>query len=148
MKSLGSGVLNARGQIKVTNTFQLESHPNIYAIGDVIDWSEQKQVVKAMKHAEVAAANILSQVNGGSANKKYTNQPELIVIINGKVSGYCLGCLYSISDPFCLCHAETRGYLYGLLVGYYAGELVHQCSEGQRAFGWYDTEGIRFFQVK
>jgi NADH dehydrogenase FAD-containing subunit len=99
VKSLDSGVLNARGQIKVKDTFQLESYPNIYAVGDVIDWSEQKQVVKAMKHAEVAAANILSQVNGGSPKKKYTNQPELIVIINGKVSAHCVGCIYSISDP-------------------------------------------------
>jgi hypothetical protein len=54
----------------------------------------------------------------------------------------------SISDPLCLCHTEKRRYLYGLLVGYYAGELVLKFNEGQRAFGWYDTEGIRFFQVK
>ena len=90
MKSLGSGVLNARGQIKVTATFQLESHTNIYAIGDLIDWSEQKQAAKAPKHAEIAAANILSQLNGGAATKKYTGQPELIIITNGKVSGYWL----------------------------------------------------------
>jgi NADH dehydrogenase FAD-containing subunit len=94
VKSLDSGVINARGQIKVTDTFQLESHPNIYAIGDVIDWSEQKQAAKAVKHADVAAANIISQVNGGSATKKYTGQPELIIITNGKVSGCCFGCLF------------------------------------------------------
>jgi NADH dehydrogenase FAD-containing subunit len=93
VKSLGSGVLNARGQIKVTSTFQLESHTNIYAIGDVIDWSEQKQAAKVPKHAQIAAANILSQLDGGSANKKYTGQPELISITNGKVSGCCLSCL-------------------------------------------------------
>jgi NADPH-dependent 2,4-dienoyl-CoA reductase/sulfur reductase-like enzyme len=148
VKSLDAGVLNARGRIKVTATFQLESHPNIYAIGDVIDWSEQKQAAKAAKHADIAAANIVSQVNGGSANKKYTGQPELIIITNGKVSGCCLACLYSISDPPLPCHSETRRYLFGLLVGYHAGELVLQFNEGQRAFGWYDTEGIRSFQVK
>lgn len=93
MKSLDSGALNARGQIKVTPTFQLESHTNVYAIGDVIDWSEQKQVIKAMKHAQIAAANIISQLNGGSANKKYTGGPELIVITNGKVSDYCIVCV-------------------------------------------------------
>ena len=93
MKSLDSGALNARGQIKVTPTLQLESHTNVYAIGDVIDWSEQKQVVKAAKHAQIAAANIISQLNGGSANKKYTGEPEIIIITNSKVSGYCIVCV-------------------------------------------------------
>lgn len=87
MKSLDASALNARGQIKVTPTFQLETHTNIYAIGDVTDWSEQKQAAKAAKHAPIAAANILSQLNGGSASKKYTGEPELIIITNGKVSG-------------------------------------------------------------
>jgi len=88
VRSLGSGVLNARGQIKVKPTLQLESHPNIYAIGDVIDWTEQKQVAKTPKHAQIAAANIFSQLSGGAANKKYAGQPELIVITNGKVGRY------------------------------------------------------------
>jgi NADH dehydrogenase FAD-containing subunit len=36
-----------RGQIRIENTFQLKSFTNVYAIGDVIDWSEQKQAAKA-----------------------------------------------------------------------------------------------------
>jgi NADH dehydrogenase FAD-containing subunit len=78
-------VLNPRGQIRVENTFQLKSHSNIYAIGDAIDWQEQKQAAKAPKHAQIAAANVLSQINGGDAKKSYTGQPELISITNGKV---------------------------------------------------------------
>jgi NADH dehydrogenase FAD-containing subunit len=78
-------VLNPRGQIKIENTFQLKSHPNIYAIGDAIDWQEQKQAAKAPKHAQIAAANILSQINGGEPKKTYSGQPELIIITNGKV---------------------------------------------------------------
>ncbi|KAH8996350.1 FAD/NAD-P-binding domain-containing protein [Lactarius akahatsu] len=98
VKSLGSGVLNARGQIKVAPTFQIESHPNIYAIGDVIDWSEQKQAAKAPKHAQIAAANILSQLNGGSPGKQYTGQPELIIITNGKKQGTSyMGFLWGIT---------------------------------------------------
>ncbi|KAI9441256.1 FAD/NAD-P-binding domain-containing protein [Lactarius indigo] len=98
VKSLGSGVLNARGQIKVAPTFQIESHPNIYAIGDVIDWSEQKQAAKAPKHAQIAAANILSQLNGSSPSKQYTGQPELIIITNGKKHGSSyLGFLWGIT---------------------------------------------------
>jgi NADH dehydrogenase FAD-containing subunit len=78
-------VLTPRGQIKIENTFQLKSHPNIYAIGDVIDFDEQKQAAKAPKHAQIAAANILAQISGGDAKKTYSGQPELIIITNGKV---------------------------------------------------------------
>ena len=78
-------MLNPRGQIRIENTFQLKSHSNIYAIGDVIDWDEQKQAAKAPKHAQIAAANILSQIDGGAPKKSYSGQPELIVITNGKV---------------------------------------------------------------
>lgn len=78
-------MLTPRGQIKIENTFQLKSHPNIYAIGDVIDFDEQKQAAKAPKHAQIAAANILAQISGGDAKKTYSGQPELIIITNGKV---------------------------------------------------------------
>ncbi|KAI9450584.1 FAD/NAD-P-binding domain-containing protein [Russula earlei] len=87
VKSLGSDVLNQRGQIKIAKTFQLQSHPNIYAIGDVTDWSEQKQAAKTAKHAQIAAANILTQLDGGVPVKNYSGQPEIIVISNGKKQG-------------------------------------------------------------
>jgi NADH dehydrogenase FAD-containing subunit len=90
VSSLGSGVLTPRGQIKIEKTFQLKSHPNIYAIGDVTDWVEQKQAAKAPKHAQIAAANILAQLNGGVPKKSYSGQPEMISITNGKVSGSSL----------------------------------------------------------
>lgn len=50
------------------------------------DWTEQKQAAKAPKHAQIAAANILSQLSGGAPKKIYSGQPELIIITNGKVS--------------------------------------------------------------
>ena len=78
-------MLNPRGQIKIENTFQLKSHPNIYAIGDVTDYVEQKQAAKAPKHAQIAAANILAQITGDTPKKTYSGQPELIIIANGKV---------------------------------------------------------------
>ncbi|KAI0301617.1 FAD/NAD-P-binding domain-containing protein [Multifurca ochricompacta] len=98
IKSLGSGVLNARGQIKIRPTFQLESYSNIYAIGDVVDWAEQKQAAKAPKHAQIAAANILAQLSGGAPKKTYTGQPELIIITNGKKQGISfMGFLWGIT---------------------------------------------------
>lgn len=92
-------MLTPRGQIKIEKTFQLPSHPNVYAIGDVTDWAEQKQAAKAPKHAQIAAANILSQLNGGAAKKNYSGQPELIIITNGKVSCSSHFDPRSLSDP-------------------------------------------------
>jgi apoptosis-inducing factor 2 len=51
----------------------------------VVDWQEQKQAAKAPKHAQIAAANILSQISGVDPKQTYSGQPELIVITNGKV---------------------------------------------------------------
>ena len=85
MKSLGASVVTPRGQIKIEKTFQVKSHANIYAIGDVIDWEEQKQAAKAAKHAQIAATNIIAQLNTGVPKTNYSGQPELIIITNGKV---------------------------------------------------------------
>ncbi|KAH9973763.1 FAD/NAD-P-binding domain-containing protein [Lactifluus volemus] len=97
VKSLSSDVLNSRGQIKIKSTFQLESHSNIYAIGDVTNLTEQKQAAKAPKHAQIAAANILSQLSGEAPKQTYSGQPELIVITNGKYQGIAfIGLLWGI----------------------------------------------------
>jgi len=90
----------------------------------VIDWQEQKQAAKAPKHAQIAAANILSQINGGAPKKSYSGQPELIVITNGKVR-----CSFQ-SSPFphiltILSRlAEVRHLIYGHALGYHTGQLV------------------------
>jgi apoptosis-inducing factor 2 len=81
-------VLNSHGQVKIKPTFQLELYSNIYAIGDVTNWMEQKQAFKAPKHAQIAAANILAQLNDGVPKKTYSGQTELMIVTNGKV-GCC-----------------------------------------------------------
>jgi len=64
----------------------------------VTDWEEQKQAAKAPKHAQIAAANILAQINGGAPNKNYSGQPELIIITNGKKQGISfMGMLWGIT---------------------------------------------------
>jgi len=108
VNSLGSSVLTPRGQIKIEKTFQLKSHPNIYAIGDVTDWAEQKQAAKAPKHAQIAAANILAQLNDGAPKKNYSGQPELIIITNGKVGVSSPSIPPSPSDhPFSSCRSRA-----------------------------------------
>ncbi|KAJ7654670.1 hypothetical protein DFH06DRAFT_1133426 [Mycena polygramma] len=77
--SLGSDTLNLRGQIRVRPTLQLPDHPDIFAIGDVIDTDEKKQAVTAGAHAEVAAANVVAYLSPGGGEFKVYTPP----IVNG-----------------------------------------------------------------
>jgi NADH dehydrogenase FAD-containing subunit len=130
VKSLSSSALNPRGQIKIENTFQLKSYTNIYAIGDVTDWTEQKQAAKAPKHAEIAAANILAQINGGEPKKTYSGQTELIIVTNGKVR--CLS-LFGPSLLSDLCRVlQKQGVSYvGMLWGITLGNWFSSSMKGK-----------------
>lgn len=132
MNSLGSGVLTPRGQIKIEKTFQLPSHPNIYAIGDVTDWAEQKQAAKAPKHAQIAAANILSQLNDGVPKKNYSGQPELIIITNGKVGVSSLSIPGYRSDHPLLPVLQKQGISFmGMLWGITLGNWFSSSMKGK-----------------
>jgi NADH dehydrogenase FAD-containing subunit len=84
--SLGEDALNGHGFVKIKPTMQLLNHPSIFALGDIIDWTEQKQAAKLMWHVPVVVGNIVSFLNGATPTKKYTGATEMIVITNGKVS--------------------------------------------------------------
>ena len=64
---------------------EVRGHPGVFAVGDIVDWQEQKQAVKSMSHAGVVAANVVSFVRGQPLKKKYGGFPEMIVIPLGKV---------------------------------------------------------------
>lgn len=85
-ESLGTDVLTDTKYVKVLSTLQLRLHPSIFALGDIIDWVEQKQAFKSKKHASVIAANILSLLQGSKPTKEYKTGPEIILVTNGKVS--------------------------------------------------------------
>lgn len=64
---------------------QLPSHPAIFAVGDIIDWKEQKQAAKAGGHAPVVVANVVNLLAGRPGRKEYGGFPEMIMITNGRV---------------------------------------------------------------
>jgi NADH dehydrogenase FAD-containing subunit len=85
-ESLGQDAVTARKHVKVLPTLQLKSHPSIFALGDIIDWEEQKQAFKANGHAAVITANILGLIGGSNPQKNYKTGPEMILVTIGKVS--------------------------------------------------------------
>lgn len=85
--SLGSSTLNSFGFIKVKPTLQLVDYSNIFAVGDVIEWPEQKQAAKTASHAGVVVKNVLNVLAGkNNALANYGGSPELIIVTNGRVS--------------------------------------------------------------
>jgi len=86
MESLGSENLTPSGHIKVSATLQVKGHPRIFALGDAIEWEEQKQAGKIAGHASVVAANVLVTLGVGKKGLvEYKGAKELIFITNGKV---------------------------------------------------------------
>lgn len=106
-ESLGEDVLTARKNVKVLPTLQLLSHPSIFALGDIIDWNEQKQAFKSQSHGSVIIANILSLLSSSEARKKYKTGPEVIILTNGKNGG-----------------AMYLGMLWGIIFGNWAARML------------------------
>jgi len=106
-KSLGPDVLTETKLVKVEKTLQVSSHPAIFAVGDIIDWKEQKQAAKANGHGPVVAANVLSFLAGRPVRKEYGGLPEAIMITNGKSGG-----------------AGYLPFLWGIILGNFLTALV------------------------
>ena len=85
--SLGQDTLTSGGRVKILPTFQLPSHPRIYAAGDITDWPEQKQAGKYYTHADIISTNVIDFLSGRNPAKEYKGAYELIVLTIGKVGG-------------------------------------------------------------
>ena len=83
--SLDPSVLSDRGYVKVLPTLQVESHPSIFALGDIIEWPETKQFVKVYQHLPIVEANVIAYLKNKNLTKLYKGGPEMILITNGKV---------------------------------------------------------------
>lgn len=106
--SLGSDSVSDSGFVKINATMQLQSYPSIFALGDVIDFPEQKQVTKYPGHVEVVTANILSMLDGMKPTKDYKGTMELIFITNGRVRPDACLCNLQIANLIVLCSGAER----------------------------------------
>lgn len=86
LKSLGDDVLNDSGRVKVNEFLEVAGHPGVFALGDIIDWKEEKQAAKIAGQSAVVIANLLSFLAGGPSKKAYKGSVEAIIIPLGKVS--------------------------------------------------------------
>ncbi|KAI0329011.1 FAD/NAD-P-binding domain-containing protein [Cubamyces sp. BRFM 1775] len=107
ISSLGEGALTRRGTVRVNEYLEVLGHPGVFAAGDIIEWNEQKQAVKAATHATVVAANVVSFLECRPYKKTYKGSYELILIPLGRTGG-----------------AGYFGFLWGIMFGDFFSRLL------------------------
>ncbi|CUA73635.1 Apoptosis-inducing factor homolog B [Dictyostelium discoideum] [Rhizoctonia solani] len=90
LRSLDPDALTTRGTVHVTPELRVKlasgAH-NVWAIGDIIEWPEQKMYLKAATgHAPIVAKNVLAAINGSKLTQ-YKGKAELIMVTLGPKGG-------------------------------------------------------------
>jgi len=91
LKSFDPTILTPLGYVHVLPTLQVvlaNGKTNVYALGDIIEWNEQKTLSKVAPQVPVVSGNILAQIAGKPATKKYNGFMEVIVIPLGPTGGF------------------------------------------------------------
>ncbi|KDN34298.1 hypothetical protein RSAG8_12592, partial [Rhizoctonia solani AG-8 WAC10335] len=87
VSTLDKSVLTPKGTVLVTpelNVKLASGARNVWAIGDIIEWPEQKVPLRG--HAPLVAENIIASIKGGKP-KSYQGKPEMILITLGPKGG-------------------------------------------------------------
>lgn len=106
-------------------TLEVQGHPGIFALGDVIDWEEQKQAAKGTAHIAVVAPNVQSYLEGKPLKKVYNGSPEMILIPLGKVSRPALSVVVR-ADILSLQTGGSAylGFAWGIVLGDWASRTI------------------------
>lgn len=139
LKFLRPDVLSDRGYIRVRPTLQIDRHPNMFALGDVIDWPEAKQLMKiSMGHTAVVITNVMSYLEGKVPKKTYTKSPEFLSISNGRVCFANSMFALELADSF----VDWRCFLLGFVMGSFLWKLLHKICQVKRPDGRFCTQGV------
>jgi NADH dehydrogenase FAD-containing subunit len=71
----------AQGQVRVTETLNIQGYHHVYAVGDVTDVAEAKMAGYAMQHADVVARNITAQLRGEPPTATYRPLPYPMILL-------------------------------------------------------------------
>ncbi|KAG2003442.1 hypothetical protein CC2G_004044 [Coprinopsis cinerea AmutBmut pab1-1] len=98
LKFLRPSPLSERGYVKVHPTFEVLYHPGIFALGDIVDWPEVKQMTKInYGHNSIVIENVLSMVRGETMTRMYKGTTDIMAISIGRNGGASyLGLLWGI----------------------------------------------------
>lgn len=71
----------AHGQVRVTETLNVEGYEHVYALGDLTDVAEAKMAAYAVQHAEVIAKNITARARGERPSAFYRPSPVPMILL-------------------------------------------------------------------
>ncbi|KAH8814679.1 hypothetical protein DL96DRAFT_1535093 [Flagelloscypha sp. PMI_526] len=114
-----SNTTTSENTVRISPTFQVQGHSNIFAIGDIIDWPEQKQIGKTAAHTSVTEYNILALLQGKDKEslKKYQGSKEMIAITfgpDGGITYLALPCWDAVFGDWFTRTLKSRGLTMGM----------------------------------
>src|SRR5437868_5117150 len=84
----GTGLTDAEGYVRVDHTMRAIGVERMYAAGDAVYFSGPKMGHMAVRQAEVAAANLVAELEGGGPVAEYNHEIMLVVDEGGGDSFY------------------------------------------------------------
>ena len=73
------GVTDDDGYIHVDATMRVSGHERIYAVGDCVGFSGPKMGHMAVRQAEVAATNLIAEIEGREPIANYIHELQLVI---------------------------------------------------------------------
>ncbi|KAG8904173.1 hypothetical protein FRB99_002121 [Tulasnella sp. 403] len=90
LRSFDPTILTNSHTVRVLPTLRVplaNGKANVFALGDIIDWKEQKMLAKVPSHASVVVANLLASVQGKAGTSQYKGFMEAIGLPFGPTGG-------------------------------------------------------------
>jgi sulfide:quinone oxidoreductase len=84
----GLGITDADDYLKVDHRMRVQGVENMYAVGDCVDFTGPKLAHMAVHQAEVAAANLASEIAGREPLRVYDHEMMLVIDEGGSESIY------------------------------------------------------------
>ncbi|MEQ1606279.1 MAG: FAD-dependent oxidoreductase [Pyrinomonadaceae bacterium] len=82
------GITDSSDFVKVDDLMKIKGLDNGYAVGDIVAFSGPKFAHMAVRQAEVAAANLISEINGEKPTQAYYHEIATIIDAGGSDSIY------------------------------------------------------------
>lgn len=79
----GAQITDSRGYIIVDRTMRIKDTERMYAVGDAVNFSGPKMGHMAVLQAEVAAANVATEIEGREPVVKYRHEMQLVIDMGG-----------------------------------------------------------------
>ncbi|HJX89320.1 MAG TPA: FAD-dependent oxidoreductase [Pyrinomonadaceae bacterium] len=82
------GITNDLSYINVISTMRVAGVERMYAVGDCVNFSGPKMGHMAVRQGEVAAANVIAEINGREPAAHYTHEMKLVIDSGDRDSMY------------------------------------------------------------